>query len=270
MLASVDLPPEFRVLNQQFAGIVAELIDEVDLPPVRVETPPVNSGNFRHFDSGRFYLVCSGTISVRYRDRTLCLLQEGDFLLPDVTGSGDDEAAVYFGSEAGASLDSFSAMEFMQRVFASPRATKLWTRMLVTYSGMMLRLMAARTAADVVTTPGYEIYQPGDIIIHQGDRAEFVYNLSRGSAEVLVDGVAVGRVDEGEIFGAMAALTHSERTATVRARSTCSVVKVPAAQFTELIKTNPVTIHSLLADMANAIVSLNEQLVSLRGGETTA
>jgi hypothetical protein len=43
------------------------------------------------------------------------------------------------------------------------------------------------------------------------------------------------------------------------------VVKVPKDQFTELIKSNPATIHSLLIDMANSIVNLNEQLVGLRG-----
>jgi hypothetical protein len=42
-------------------------------------------------------------------------------------------------------------------------------------------------------------------------------------------------------------------------------VKVPKEQFTELIKSNPATIHSLLIDMANSIVNLNEQLVGLQG-----
>ena len=68
-----------------------------------------------------------------------------------------------------------------------------------------------------------------------------------------------------EIFGAMAALTHADRSATVRAKTTCSVVKVPKEQFTELIKSNPATIHGLLIDMANSIVNLNEQLVGLQG-----
>ena len=84
-------------------------------------------------------------------------------------------------------------------------------------------------------------------------------------AEVLVDEVTVGRIGEGEIFGAMAALTNADRSATVRAKTNCSVVKVPKEQFTELIKNNPATIHSLLIDMANSIVNLNEQLVGLRG-----
>ena len=82
----------------------------------------------------------------------------------------------------------------------------------------------------------------------------------------LITGYGVGRIGEGEIFGAMAALTHADRSATVRAKTHCSVVKVPKEQFTELIRSNPATIHSLLVDMANSIVNLNEQLVGLSAG----
>jgi CRP-like cAMP-binding protein len=108
------------------------------------------------------------------------------------------------------------------------------------------------------------VYEPGEVIITQGERAQFVFNLTAGLADVLVDDVPVGIISPGEIFGAMAALTHADRSATVRARSRCSVVKVPTSQFTDLIRSNPATIHALLTDMANSIVSLNEQLVQAR------
>ena len=136
---------------------------------------------------------------------------------------------------------------------------------MITHTGMLVRLTAALTDEDTQATPGFEIYNQGDIIIHQGDKADFVFNLSEGTAEVVVDGVAVGGIAEGEIFGAMAVLTNADRSATVMAKTRCSVVKVPKDQFANLIKSNPSTIHSLLTDMANSIVNLNEQLVGLRG-----
>ena len=157
----------------------------------------------------------------------------------------------------------------MQRVFDEPAAIRVWTRMLVTYAGLMLRIAAASAPEDPPTTPGFEVYEPGQIIIRQGEQADYVYNMSSGVAEVLVDDVDVARIGEGEIFGAMAVLTRTNRSATVRARTECSVVKVPKEQFTELIKSNPATIHSLLVDMANSIVNLNEQLVGLRGNQNT-
>lgn len=264
MLVNIDAQ-DISALSQQFGSIVSSLIEAVRMPamPFDVDVTPV--GNFRGFDGGQFYVVQSGGITVRYQGKTIYTLETGDILLPDIAGGLDQHIAVYYGSDTGAQLRCYPALEFMQRVFNEPSAVRLWTRLLVTYAGLMLRITAANLQEDKAATPGFEVYEPGDIIIRQGDRADYVYNMSSGVAEVLVDDVNVGRIGDGEIFGAMAALTHSDRSATVRAKTACSVVKVPKEQFTELIKSNPATIHSLLVDMANSIVNLNEQLVGLQG-----
>lgn len=264
MLASVELPSDFKLLNRQAQGLVQALLDEIEGQSVRIEVASTTTGNFRGFDPARFYIVESGTITVRYAERTAYLLEEGDILLPDAAGTRDSDAAVYYGSEAGASLNAYSALEFMAQVFGRPTTTKLWTRLLVTHTSMMLRLTALETQVDVVTTPGFAAYEPGETIISQGERAQFVFHMTAGLADVVVDDTPVGIISPGEIFGAMAALTHADRSATVRARSRCSVVKVPNSQFTDLIRSNPATIHALLTDMANSIVSLNEQLVRAR------
>ena len=268
MLANAELAQDFTILNQQYSKLVGALLDLVGMPGMPVDVDVAVQGNFRGFDGNQFYVVTNGSITARYQGKAIYTLEEGDILLPDIAGITDQEISVFFGSEAGASLHGYPALEFMQRVFNDPALTKLWTQLLITYSGLMLRITAANTLEDTPTTPGFEVYEPGDVIIQQGDRADFVFNMSSGVAEVLVDDVPVGRIGEDEIFGAMAALTHAGRSATVRAKTTCSVVKVPKEQFTELIKSNPSTIHSLLVDMANSIVNLNEQLVGLRGNHT--
>jgi len=265
MLVNAELADDFAVLTQQYKKLVQTLLEVVGIPPMPVEVEATDSGSFRGFDGGQFYVVQSGSLSVRYQGKTVYILEEGDMLLPDITGTSDKEAAVVYGSDSGASLQSFPALEFMRRIFSEPAATRLWTRLLITYSGLMLRITSAQTHESMQPTPGFEVYEPGEIIIHQGDRADFVFNMSSGVAEVLVDGLTVGKIGEGEIFGAMAALTHADRSATVRAKTICSVAKVPKDQFADLIKSNPATIHSLLIDMANSIVNLSEQLVGLSG-----
>lgn len=266
MLANAELSQDFSILGQQYKKLISALLEVVNMPAIPVDVAPsASGGNFRGFDGNQFYVVERGAISARYKDKTVFLLEEGDILLPDIAGSSDVSAAVVYGSDSGARLASYPALEFMRRVFSDQAATRLWTRLLVTYSGLMLRITAASVEEQTEATPGFEVYEPGDIIIRQGERADFVFNMSAGVAEVIVDDVIVARIGEGEIFGAMAALTQADRSATVRAKTTCSVVKVPKEQFTELIKRNPSTIHSLLIDMANSIVNLNEQLVGLRG-----
>jgi CRP/FNR family cyclic AMP-dependent transcriptional regulator len=265
MLANAELSQDFFILNQQYKRLVAALLQVVDVPATALEIRATDNAIMEGMDSDQIYYVDSGSLTVRYRDRTVYLLDDGDLLLPDVTGSADPESMVFFSSENGAALKGYSALDFMHKVFGDPSAMKLWTRMLITLSGMQVRLTAAMADEDTHATPGFEIYNPGDVIIRQGDRADYVFNLSEGTAEVVVDGVTVGAIEEGEIFGAMAVLTNADRTATVLAKSRCSVVKVPKEQFSDLIKSNPATIHSLLADMANSITNLNEQLVGLRG-----
>ncbi len=264
MLAMAELAEDFAVLGQQYKKQIRALLDAVGMPGVSIEVGPTDGGNFRGYDGKQFYLVEQGSLVVRYQQRSLYRLDEGDLLLPDIAGERDAEAAVYYGSDHGATLSAYPALEFMRRVFDDPSATRQWTRLLVTYAGLMLRVAAAFVPEDTGTAPGFEVYEPGDIIIRQGEHGDFVYHMSSGVAEALVDEVVVGRIGKGEIFGAMAALTDADRSATVRAKTACSVVKVPREQFTELIKRNPSTIHSLLVDMANTIVNMNQQLVSMQ------
>jgi len=265
MLANAELAQDFFILNQQYKRLVAALLESIDMAGIPLEIEATDNAMLRGLESDKIYLIESGSLSARYRDRTVYLLDDGDLVLPDIAGTGNHEVAVFYSSENGANLMGYPALEFMRRIFVDLSATKLWTRVLITLSGLQLRLAASLSDSDSHATPGFEIYNPGDVIIRQGDRADFVFNLTEGSAEVVVDGVTVGNIDEGEIFGAMAVLTNADRTATVMARTRCSVVKVPKEQFADLIKSIPSTIHSLLVDMANSIVNLNEQLVGLRG-----
>ena len=255
------------LLRQQFKEQVSELVELVGLPAVPLDVDPTPGGNFRGYDGGQFYVVLEGSLTVKYQDKTVYMLEVGDILLPDIAGNQDAEISVYYGSDSGARLHSYPGLEFMQRVFNEPAAVRLWTRLLIVYAGLMLRITAVCKAEDTPTTPGFEIYEPGEIIIRQGERADYVFNMTSGVAEVLVDDVNVGRIGDGEIFGAMAALTQSDRSATVQAKTTCSVVKVPKDQFTDLIRNNPATIQSLLVDMAHSIVNLNEQLVGIGSHE---
>ena len=264
MLVNVDAQ-DISALSQQFAKLVDALVEAVNMSALAVDVVVTPTGNFLGFDSNKFYVLKGGTLAARYQDKTIYTLQVGEILMPDIAGSLDEKIAVFYGSDTGAVLHCYSALEFMQRVFDEPAAIRLWTRLLITYAGLMLRITAAGSKEDPPATLGFDIYEPGDIIIRQGDRADHVYNMGSGVAELLVDNVSVGRIGEGEIFGAMAALTRSDRSATVKAKTTCSIAKVPNDQFLDLIKSHPAVIEVLLMDMANSIVNLNEQLVSFQG-----
>ena len=147
MLANADLSQEFTVLGQQYKKLVEALVDAVNIPPTPLEAAATRQGNFRGFDAGRLYVVRRGSLTARHRGRPVYVLEAGDILLPDITGTADEDAAVYYGSEAGAELDSYPALEFIRRVFEDPNAIRIWTRLLITYAGLMVRITAALSSA---------------------------------------------------------------------------------------------------------------------------
>ena len=124
MLADAELAQDFSFLKLQYRNLVEALLDVVNIPIIPIDVEATPEGNFRGFDGGKLYVIESGSLSARYQSRTIYLLEEGDMLLPDITGTTDHASTVYFGSETGAALHSYPALEFMRRVFAEPEAVQ--------------------------------------------------------------------------------------------------------------------------------------------------
>jgi len=76
----------------------------------------------------------------------------------------------------------------------------------------------------------------------------------------------VGDIRRDELFGAIAALTDTPRTATVKADVSCSVLVVPSTSFKALLTSRPDTVTKLIEDMARTIISTNDKILSLESG----
>jgi CRP-like cAMP-binding protein len=128
-------------------------------------------------------------------------------------------------------------------------------------SMLFLSLLAERLRLSTSLTPVLRVYHAGEVILAQGNSGNSVMTMVEGEAHVEVDGVQVGVVHKDEIFGAIAAITGSERSATVVAASDCLVMELEATQFQALLQTHPALVTRLICDMAKTIKSLNTQLV---------
>ncbi|MDH5473810.1 MAG: cyclic nucleotide-binding domain-containing protein, partial [Gammaproteobacteria bacterium] len=111
--------------------------------------------------------------------------------------------------------------------------------------------------------PEIRQYNEQDTIIEEGGTDNEVYTLLSGSADVLVKDTQVGVIKRDEIFGAIAALTGTPRTAKVVATSDCTVLVVPSDRFQDLLKKRPDTVTKLIEDMARTIVASNQKIVDL-------
>jgi ABC-type lipoprotein export system ATPase subunit len=87
-----------------------------------------------------------------------------------------------------------------------------------------------------------QTFAPGEIIIHQGDRPDKFYIVTKGQVEVLLqepDGqqIVVNRLHSGQYFGEIALLRGGARIATVRAslESAVEVVALDEDAFRQLV-----------------------------------
>lgn len=264
MLPQAEVDASFQALSRHYHKLVEEIVAKT-----RAEGQSLTLNNTRDalaagLNPQRIYRVDSGTLTVVYDRKNLFTLEAGELILPDAGLQASAASAVLnYEAEGVVELTGFDTLTFMQAVFGDREAARAWTRLLLTQQALMVRCIASVSDRETQATPGFQYFNPGEVIIQQGDRADYVFSLFEGEAEVLVDNVVVGQIAEGEIIGALAVLTEQPRSATVRAKKRCAVVKVPRDQFATLIRSNPNMIQSLLVDMAKHIMRLNRQVVDL-------
>lgn len=263
MISFAEPTGGFPALARQYKKLVSELLARVQVQPHILQLPATRNAMKAGMKPDAIYLIKGGMLGMSCQNRKLLIWDEGDLILPDAAPDLDD--AMHYHAEGAVLLAAYDTRELVQAVLASDDTARLWTRVLATLQAMVMRLLAAHVGEEAQATAGFASFEAGDIIIRQGDPADYVFSLFEGCADVLVDDVVVGEVNEGEVLGAIAVLTHAPRSATVKARTRCSVVKVPKDQFTHLIRTNPTMIHGLLTDMANQIRKLNATVVELSG-----
>jgi CRP/FNR family cyclic AMP-dependent transcriptional regulator len=111
-------------------------------------------------------------------------------------------------------------------------------------------------------------YMPGDIIVTQGDIGDCMYVIQEGEAEVLRDEdgvpVVVDTMKAGDLFGEMAILEHTVRSATVRARSAVRALTIDRRTFLRRIQEDPSLAMNVLDNMCRRVRHLDATVAHLR------
>jgi CRP-like cAMP-binding protein len=78
----------------------------------------------------------------------------------------------------------------------------------------------------------------GTVIVREGERADAFFSLIEGAAVVERDGLPVACLGPGAIFGELALLTYTRRTATVTTTAPSRIQIVPVRAFRRLVETD--------------------------------
>ena len=112
-------------------------------------------------------------------------------------------------------------------------------------------------------------YEPGELIIRQGDLDCWVYFLLSGLLEIVRDGGVIGKVNKrGEVFGEMGIIDGSPRSTSVRASQKSVVLGVDASLLDRSEKANDAVFgytlfkrfSEILAERLRALTEENTRL----------
>jgi signal transduction histidine kinase/CheY-like chemotaxis protein len=111
-------------------------------------------------------------------------------------------------------------------------------------------------------------YEPGEVIVREGEVGDSLFLLGSGSVEVVLAGaggqaISLSLLLEGETFGEMGLFERRPRCATVRAREACVVLEVKGEELRRLGEAQPGIEFRVLLKVSERLRINNEQILAL-------
>ncbi len=87
--------------------------------------------------------------------------------------------------------------------------------------------------SSLLTRAGYPIqeFDVGEVIFSDGDGGDYMFLVRSGSIEIMRNGTVVETAGPGGIFGEMALIDGSPRSATARVEEACHLIAIPEKRF---------------------------------------
>ncbi|NMM44730.1 cyclic nucleotide-binding domain-containing protein [Rhodospirillaceae bacterium KN72] len=107
-------------------------------------------------------------------------------------------------------------------------------------------------------------YNPGEVLMQQGDEGEAAYVILDGAAEVVI--VSGGKeqvlfeLGANKLVGELALLCDSERTATVRARKKTTALRLNREVFSEMARQDPHFAFEMTRDLGRRLILTTSEL----------
>lgn len=111
-------------------------------------------------------------------------------------------------------------------------------------------------------------YEPGEVIVSQGDVGEEMYVMLSGEVEVIRHRgdkeIPIATLGKGEIFGEMALVGRTTRSATVRVTEKARILTVDKKGFLTRVHEDPSFVFKILETMSGRIRAMDEEIARLK------
>ena len=113
-----------------------------------------------------------------------------------------------------------------------------------------------------------KVYKDGDIIVHQGESGDCMYEILEGTVEVLREKngqeTCLAVLSKGDFFGEMAIFEKEVRSASVRAMGEVRAMTIDRKTLLRRISEDPSLAFRILEKMANRIRELDVEIERLK------
>jgi len=96
-------------------------------------------------------------------------------------------------------------------------------------------------------------YAPGEVVFAEGDTGAHMYVVRSGEIEIEREGRVVETLSPGGIFGEMALIDGSPRSATARAKTSCEVAPITEKSFLFLVHETPYFAIAVMRTLADRL-----------------
>ena len=260
MILSKEYETTFDVLNEHCKDILSKLLPYfTEVSQKRLV--PADTQAWTKSDD-KFVMLAEGTLRCQEDERILFHYEAPEFVgielgiqSKNYTVKGDFAVHIF----------EVDRLIWLKKVGANHELLSLWISYYESRLALFSFLFASSVQPELHAPPEVLHAEAGKILIRQGEVGDKVFTLLEGSCLVQVDGVTVGEVKADEIFGALAVVGETTRTATVVAEKPVVYLSVPKDKFMELMQYRPTTVLKLIQDMTRALVALNSKVVAKLG-----
>ncbi len=103
-------------------------------------------------------------------------------------------------------------------------------------------------------------FAPGETVFVEGEPGRLMYVVLEGSVRLSVTGRTLEKVGKGGVFGEMALIDASPRSATATAITACTLAPVAADRFKALVKESPGFALEIMQVMAARLRQMDRRL----------
>lgn len=108
-------------------------------------------------------------------------------------------------------------------------------------------------------------FEPGSVLFQEGDPGTCMYAIAEGQVDIRKGDTLLESLGAGDVFGEMALVDKSPRSATAVAATTVRAAVVDERSFIRLVQQTPYFALEVMGMMANRLRRTNARLASSNG-----